>query len=191
MILVLVFQMLCSTIAETNNKQLQEIALIRRAYLDVTGLIPTTEEVDWYVVYNNNGYEMAVDHLLKKYPTTYTKAQLMSEVYIQQPPMMIPVDTLRRSLLYIVGIKVEGQVADTAYTQGKQRLIQFALQSTDSTSDAIDYMCEAMMSRTTSVVEANMLNRRFNDICTISSDTQCAWMLLVEDIMKLPGVSTK
>ena len=41
----------------------REIRLIRRAYLDVTELLPSPEEMDWYVVYNRNGYALAVEYL--------------------------------------------------------------------------------------------------------------------------------
>ena len=39
--------------------------LIRRVYLDVIGVLPTTEEIDSYCVYNTNSYSMAVDFVLQ------------------------------------------------------------------------------------------------------------------------------
>ena len=40
--------------------------IIRRAYLDVLGIVPTIDEIEWYCVYNTSGYFMAVDWLLKQ-----------------------------------------------------------------------------------------------------------------------------
>lgn len=43
-----------------------ESRLIRKLYLDTIGLLPTIEEMEWYMVYNNNGYDLAVLYVFNK-----------------------------------------------------------------------------------------------------------------------------
>jgi hypothetical protein len=188
--LVLVLQMLFGGIMMAHVGQAQEIRLIRRAYLDVTGVLPTPEEMDWLVVYNTDGYNKAVEHLTTKYRTGFTPEYLLSGAYTTTPAHEIPVDTLRRSVLYLVGIKASVQPSEQEYTQGKQRLIHQALLCTSSVDDAIDYMCNLLMSRVSNTQENNMLARKFKDVVALSNE-QRAWTCVLEEILKLPDVCTK
>lgn len=188
--LSLVLQMMFGGIMLAANPQAKEIRLIRKAYLDVTGMLPTTEEMDWFVVYNTNGYQKAVEHLTSRYPTGLTPEYLLSSVYTTVPPAVIPVVQLRRSVLYLVGMLNKDINIDQEFTRGKQRLIDHALACTTSMDDAIDYMCNMLMSRVSSAQENNMLVRKFHDVEALSNE-QRAWMVVVDEIMKLPDVALK
>lgn len=185
--LVLVLELMLDGVnVNGESNTLRDVRLIRRAYIDVSGYFPTPEEIDWFVVYNNNGYEMAVDHLISKYAPQCTKQQLMSDEYIHQHPRDISVVILRRSLLYSVGLNPN---KDTLQ-QGKDRLLNISLACADNESDVIDYMCNIMMSRTANVEESNKLLQLFRNACALSNENT-AWMRVIDEIMNLPGVCTK
>lgn len=188
--LSLVLQMMFGGIMLADNHQSNEIRLIRRAYLDVTGLLPTPEEMDWFVVYNNNGYQLAVEHLTTKYNTHLTAKHMLSSAYVLLKPSEISIVQLKRSVLYLVGLLGNDSITEQEFQQGKQRLIEQALMCTTSNDDAIDYICNLLMSRVSSVQENNMLIRKFRDVEALSTE-QRAWMVVVDEIMKLPDVKTK
>lgn len=189
--LVLVLQMMLEGVAPASNiSQHQEVRLIRRAYLDVTGLLPTASEIDWYVVYNKDGYKMAIKYLTERYTTTLTADYLLSNEYITQSPVLIPAVQLKRSVLYLAGLQESSMDIEQAFHRGKQRLIEHALTCTLSLDEAIDYLCNMLMSRVSNAQENNMLVRKFNDVEALSNEHR-AWMVVIDEILKLPDVATK
>ena len=175
------------------SKTIRTETLIRRAYIDISGHVPTVEEIDWYCVYNqNNSYELAVDTLLSrewilwKQPKHQIKRMLMSPGYKDQDP--VPVD-MRPQIIYIVGM---GDVEATPKNVkiAKTKLIEFALMSSNNSDEVIDYMCNALMSRPSNLQEANMLSFKFSQASQMLSD-DAAWMAVLDDILQLDDVRNK
>lgn len=188
--LVLVFLTMSGGITSANSDQFKEIRLIRRAYLDVTGVLPTTEEMDWYVVYNTNGYQLAVDHLTSHYNTCLTRKHMMSSEYVSSTPVMISIVQLKRSVLYLAGMLRNDIDVEQEFSQGKQCLINQALACTTSVDDAIDYICNMLMSRVSTAQENNMLVRKLRDVEALSNE-QRAWTAVIDEILCLQDVRTK
>jgi hypothetical protein len=174
-------------------KNIRTETLIRRAYLDISGHVPTTEEIDWYCVYHqNNSYEVAVDTLLSrdwilwKQPRHQIKRMLMSDAYRDQDP--VPVD-MGPQIIYIVGWgDLQPDVLNIK--RAKMKLIEHALMCVDNTGDIIDYMCNALMSRSSNASEANMLEFKFAQASKVLGD-DAAWMVVLDDILQLDDVRYK
>lgn len=184
---------LLSASALGESKTIRTETLIRRAYIDISGHVPTVEEIDWYCVYNqSNSYELAVDTLLSrewilwKQPKHQIKRMLMSPGYRAQEP--VPVD-MRPQIIYIVGM---GDVETTPKNVkiAKIKLIEFAIMSSNNSDEVIDYMCNALMSRPSNLQEANMLSSKFTQTSSKVGD-DAAWMMVLEDILQLDDVKTK
>ena len=174
-------------------KNIRTETLIRRAYLDISGHVPTAEEIDWYCVYHQgNSYELAVDTLLSrdwilwKQPRPQIKRMLMSDAYRDQSP--VPVD-MGPQIMYIVGWS-NMVVNDVNVRRAKMKLIEHALMCTDNPGDCVDYMCNALMSRTSNAEEANMLLFKFAQASKVLGD-DAAWMEVLEDILLLDDVRNK
>lgn len=172
----------------------REEALIRRAFLDLTGLVPTAEEIDWYCVYNTDGYQLAINDLAPRSVKMWgvspeeCKAILASPEYKVQIPR--PVD-ITPSIVYLAGNfcgfdKITPEIIKIS----KQMLIEYALKETSSPGDAIDYLCNLLMSRVSNVAEANMLQKNFNKNES-SLGEHAAYMSVLEDILQLPDVAHK
>lgn len=190
LLLVMAFQFLFEGITLGSNvEQLREIKLIRRAYLDVAGVGPIPEEIEWFVVYNDKGYELAIDYLFTKYDTKLIKDYLLSDEYKNQKDRLLTVEELNWMIMYAVGMKRRAATEKEVYV-AKQKLIEMALKCSDSADDAIDYICNALMSRSSNVQENNMLSHKFKDACALG-DEERAWILIVNEIMKLPDVCHK
>ena len=189
--LVLVLQLMFEGITSGSNiDKLQEARLIRRAYIDVTGTVPTAEEIDWFVVYNEHGYELAIDHLFRKYDTKLIKEYLLSEGYKNQKMRSLSEQEVNRSLLYVVGMSNNIPITEIRVEQAKQLLIKQAILCSDDTDGAIDYICNAMMSRTSNVQENNKLSHKFRDALALSTE-EMAWKVTMEEILKIPDVCNK
>ncbi|NBV85726.1 MAG: hypothetical protein EBS01_05575, partial [Verrucomicrobia bacterium] len=84
----------------------KEIRKIRRAFLDVLELVPTSEEIDWYVVYNHNGYEMAVDYLIQHVPPekmVATREKLLHPNYANTGEEPLDKAILEKNVVYLSG----------------------------------------------------------------------------------------
>jgi hypothetical protein len=82
------------------ESQSKESFLIRRAYLDTVGRIPSIEEVEWYVVYND-GYKSAVEWL-DKYPdkiNQYSKEYLLSEEYKNKKREILSDEQINKNIM--------------------------------------------------------------------------------------------
>ena len=174
-------------IANTN-----ESYLIRRAYIDVLGIVPTTQEVEWYCVYNTNGYKLAVDWLLEcnkhKWilPKEYSRILLLSSEYKNLPKMKIPKEQVYKNLLYVTGSPL---VINTEnIKKASEKLIENAIASSNGDSEVIDYMCDALMSRTSNLEEANKLTSVIKNSSKPENET---WMNVLEEILELEDVNCK
>lgn len=133
-----------------------ESYLIRRAYLDVLGVMPTSEEIAWYCEYNTDSYRIAVDWLVKQADEDVKiRIWLLSKEYKKAASQPIDSKWLDRNLCYLSGVVY---IEDPVYLRNVKRIfIELAQKSSDSDLGAIDYMAGQLMSRVTHVDEANML----------------------------------
>jgi hypothetical protein len=191
--LVLLFLMLSSKMLTAVE---DDSFLIRRMYLDVLGRVPTTEEIEWYCVYNKNGYSLAVDWALsisnnkmKHYPKDQAKEILLSEDYKNYKKVPLSKEQLQKNIMFSVG---DGDInlTEENYKNSLLKLIRFALASSDSETDAIDYICNKLMARSTNLDEANYLFRHFKDKRKSLSEEE-SWLSVLDQILLLPDVKMK
>lgn len=186
--LVSVLQFVFGGVTLGSEEQGREIMLIRRAYLDVAGVLPTAQEIDWFVVYNKHGYELAVDYLFGRYYTRLVKEYVLSDAYKNQPFRLISESDFNKNLLYVVGMKED--VTSSSIQKAKNLLISQAIASSDNVDETIDYLCNTLMSRSSNLQENNILSHKFKDACVLSNK-QTAWLLIVDSILMLHDVHYK
>jgi len=128
--------------------------LIRRLYLDSTGMPPTIEEIEWYTIYNRDGYKIAVDWVIS-YTNTNMRDYYLKEEYKNNQPVEIPQNILNNIIKY--------QVGNLKYTnkQAELKMIEFGGNLYTDPLDIIDYFSLNMMARVTHIDEANLLLRVF------------------------------
>ena len=190
--LVIVLQL---TLGETtlgiNPSQAQDVMLIRRAYIDITSVMPTPTEMEWYIVYcSNNSYSTAVEHLFKKYDTKLIKEYVLSDDYKNQPSRLIPSNQLNKSLLYLAGIMPEETPSSAKVQQAKKILIENSILNSYNTEDAIDQLCNYLMSRSSNLLEINKLVQTFKRVDAAKGEQQ-AWLAVFEEIMAFKDVCYK
>jgi hypothetical protein len=175
------------------SDKLDEPYLIRRAYLDALGVIPTIQEIEWYCVYNKNGYSLAIDWILacEKYnwtlPKDYSRIILLSSEYKELSKMKLTKDQVHKNLLYVTGGDVNN-ITEKSTKEASLKLIKTAIASSNSEGEAIDYMCESLMSRSTNLEEINKLNKILKESTKNEDDM---WMDVLQEIMELEDVNSK
>jgi hypothetical protein len=166
--------------------------IIKRAYLDVIQKIPTREEIEWYIVYNKNGYQLAVDWLVnnKQYkwniPKEYAKILLLSNDYQQLPKVPLDRKQVRKNLLYVVGMDQEPTIENVE--TAKLSLIKMAIESGGSESEIMDYMANSLMCRNTNLEESNILSKIFKES---SKSEEATWLDILNAILEFEDVKTK
>ena len=174
------------------NAKDNDALLIRRAYLDTIGIVPTSQEIEWYCVYNNNGYEVALDWLIKHHEygrhshVIYTKEYLMSKEYKNAPKAKIGKKQVYKNLLYVTGTNEE--LSLDSISKALSRLIQYAIASSNGDTEVIDYMCEALMSRSSNLEEINKLTKIIKDSKKNEFDT---WIDVLNEILTFEDVNSK
>ena len=167
-----------------------ESRLIRKLYLDTIGILPTIEEIEWYVVYNDNGYDLAVKYVLNHPKMNYMiipKNELIllfnSKQYKTLSKCYLTQEELIHNIYYVSGCE---KTQDLNYV--KLKIVQDALRF-DTQLDILDYMANLFMCRTTTVDEANKLLKiyRENEIL----EDQERWILVLEELLKMEDVITK
>lgn len=180
----------CSAIA---GEKIKDEYLIRRAYLDVLNVVPTIEEIDWYVVYNTtNSYQLAVDFLLSRENKKWNidnqigRVLLMSEAYKNMPLRALPKETIEKCVMYVVG-DLKNNYTQENVNNSIKKLIELSEKTSNDQLDRIDYICNCLMSRTTTLEEANSLLTIFKN----EKNEQVAWYKVVNRILQLPDVCCK
>jgi len=163
----------------------REIRKIRRAYLDVIELLPTPEEIDWYVVYNQTGYPLAVEFLiLKDLQKQWTPEQLSNPEYTEAPEQMIERQVLEKSVVYLAGLWT-GDMNEAIKEAGTEKFIKNALLATDErVSDAIDYMINLLTCRPSTAAEENEFTQIFNKV-SMKGDDMSAWKTVLLHILEM------
>jgi len=170
--------------------------IIRRAYIDVLGIVPTIDELDWYCVYNKYGYDIAVEWLINS-PAAKLKdvtdkeelrLALVSEKYKKASGSPVSRKKLDEIICYLAG--VAGETSIELVSKAKLQFIANARAAQDGDLDAIDRMALQLMSRVTSVDEANHLLRILRcGLETVSEEK--AWLNTLEQLMTFEDVTHK
>lgn len=170
--------------------------IIRRAYIDVLGIVPTIDELEWYCVYNKDGYDIAVEWLIAR-PDAKLKdvtdkeelrLALVSEKYKKEASAPVTRKKLEEIICYLAGVK--GKPSLELVFMAKLQFIANARAAQDGDLDAIDRMALQLMSRVTSVDEANHLLRILRcGLETVSEEK--AWLNTLEQLMTFEDVTHK
>ena len=170
--------------------------IIRRAYIDVLGIVPTIDELDWYCVYNKDGYGIAIEWLINrpgaklKDVTDKEKLRLVlvSEKYKKETGSVVSRKKLDEIICYLAG--VAGETSIELVSKAKLQFIANARAAQDGDLDAIDRMALQLMSRVTSVDEANHLLRILRcGLETVSEER--AWLNILEQLLTFEDVIHK
>lgn len=186
--------LLCSFLLLTNKgTALEESFLIRRAYLELTNHIPTITEMEWYCVYNTNAYETAVDWLIntsnrkwKDVPDNYIKLILTSDNFKNSPKIKLSDEEIYQNLFYITGLKKE--ISESTIKEASKLLIKWAIESGNTETESIDYMCMALMNRCSNLEEINILTKILKDSIKSEDDT---WLDILNTILTFDDARTK
>lgn len=168
----------------------KESFLIRRAYLDTIGRVPSIEELENYIVYKN-GYVSAVEWLINQSKILkLSKDYLLSDSYKNKKREFLSEEQINKNIMFVTGY---GKHAFTEETIKKARLSLVQIASDpelQSNYDTIDYMANCLMSRSTNIEEANKLTKIFREESKKRSETE-AWMKVLEELIKFEDVITK
>ena len=175
----------CATSMGTEDALHRDIRKIRRVYLDVSGLLPTPEEIDWYVVYNKNGYHLAVDYLTHKFSDKpWSRERLTSSEYLEAPEEPIARSILEKNVVYLAGLGA-GEMDEAIVEAGTEKFIKNALLATDErASDAIDYMINQLTCRPSSAAEENQFIDIFNKV-SLKEDEMSAWKTVLLHLLEM------
>jgi len=157
----------------------REIRLIRRAFLDVTELLPSPEELDWYVVYNRNSYALATEYLAQKSQGKWEREQLLSPAYREAPEQLVPKEVLEKNVVYLAGLW-RGEMSPELYEAGSAKFIKDALEiASDNPSNAIDWMVNALTCRPSSAEEENELSAIFTKVSLKATELEALKTVLL------------
>lgn len=174
--------------------------IIRRIYLDVLGVVPLPHEIDWYCVYNDNGYNLAVEWVLSRPRNKWTdgwghmsvedvRKTLISQTYKNFKKMPLSREQLNRQLCYISGEEYTGDYARVI--QARSKLIKYALEATDSDVDAIDHIAYQLMSRVTSMSEANYLKGKLREYKLANNKEELIWEHILDELLAFEDVKNR
>ena len=157
----------------------REIRLIRRAFLDVTELLPSPEEMDWYVVYNRNGYALAAEYLAQKSRGAWSRDHLLSSAYREAPDRLVPREILEKNVVYLAGLW-RGEMSPGLFEAGSAKFIKDALEiASENPSNAIDWMVSSMTCRPASAEEENELFGIFNKVSIKATEMEALKTVLL------------
>jgi hypothetical protein len=157
----------------------REIRLIRRAFLDVTELLPSPEEMDWYVVYNRNGYALAAEYLAQKSRGAWSRDHLLSSTYREAPDHLVPREILEKNVVYLAGLW-RGEMSPALFEAGSAKFIKDALEiASENPSNAIDWMVSSMTCRPASAEEENELFGIFNKVSIKATEMEALKTVLL------------
>ena len=82
------------------------------------------------------------------------------------------------------------KLTEENFKKSCSKLIDFAISSSDTETDVIDYIANKLMSRITNLDEANYLMTSFKNKRKTVSEKE-AWMFVLDEILMLPDVKMK
>ena len=158
----------------SQDEMRRDIRLIRRAFLDVTGLLPTESEIDWFVVYERTGYPAAVDYLTKGAQNpAFPRELLLSEGYMNQAERPLERTDLQRNILYLAGMwkRDAAELSEELFQEGVKKFIADCLEWTDGRSgETISLMVLSLTCRPCTAEEETSLTRIFNQVSLKAED---------------------
>ncbi len=168
--------------------------------MDVLGVVPLPHEIDWYCVYNDNGYNMAIEWVLSRPRDKWTQGwenmneedvrkTLASQSYKNFKKMPLSREQLNKQLCYLAGEEYTDDYASVLRARGK--LIKYALEATDSEVDAIDHLAYQLMSRVTNINEANYLKGKLKDYKQTIKNEQLAWECVLDELLGFEDVRNR
>lgn len=173
-----VFILTCLCNFDVNASTLKETQLIRRVYLEFLHIPPSITELEWYIVYcGTEGYKLAVHDVIAR--TSLNKSvkdviinHLLSKEYKESASTLMSV--WQRDVI----IRYQSGDVKKTVTQAEQTLITCALAIKDQDIlDSIDFLCDNLISRSTTTAEANSLlavYRQFsNEVQGLYAVLQC------------------
>jgi hypothetical protein len=163
----------------------KEVRLIRRAYLDTTGLLPTETELDWFLVYERRGYPHAVEFLTKEGPRGgFTREMLLSEDYRNQPERLVPREDLERNVLYLTG-KLRAGETEGSFDEAAAKFVEDAMLAGEGrVGETINYMAQALLCRPSTAEEETQLTRIHNQV-SLKSEEQVAFKTVLLHILEM------
>ena len=136
------------------EKTTEEARLIRRAFLDIKRVPPTPEELTWYLCYNFNPYQTAIDWLLSSDSTM--KPYFLSTKYKLSKPTKLDSNILELIIKYQAGN------LNTTNEQADKMLVKISIAcGEDNITDTIDYLSFCLIARVTNTSEINLLQKLF------------------------------
>jgi hypothetical protein len=171
------FAVFNGTSAETPHPTVKLAREIRKLFLDIKGIPPSIKELEFYTIYSQNGYEVALDDLLnvkeKNDRIYFIKEYYLSSDYKSLPSSKLNKREIDNIILYQSGLK-EGPLIDA-----KLKIIKDSLAIESDSGDAIDYMAELLMGRLTNLDESNHLSK----IRKKYSDEEQGLLAVLEEIL--------
>ena len=166
-------------------RQRTETQKIRRAYLDVLGLLPTPQEIDWYTVYNQNGYFLATEYLAQKAPTgAWSVEKLRDPSYLDSPEEPVERAVLEKNIIYLAGLW-KGDASEDIFATALEKFIRDALETaSDNVDDTIDWMVNLLTCRASSAAEENELSAIYRKVSLKSTELD-AWKTVLLHILEL------
>jgi hypothetical protein len=189
---LLCFLLSINLILNCTSLAIDESFLIRRAYLELRNHVPTANEIEWYCVYNTNGYELAVEWLVdnntnwRDVPKEYIKVILNSKEFKERKKNVLSEYDVLKNLFYITGTK--GEINNSNIRKASLMLVKWALDVSNSETEAIDYICTSLMSRNSNLEEINILNKMLRNSSKSEEET---WLNIVNTILNFEDVRTK
>jgi hypothetical protein len=190
---IFIFLLNCIVVHSLYSESFKETFLIRRVFLDVIDRSPTPEEVDWLCVYHTNSYEKAVDYVLNdseyKWNTNKQAARhiLLSREYKERTRILLSEDEKIKIILFLNGFSKKLQPNNISIDRCYSKMIESALACTYNISDAIDYIANLLLCRTTSVTEINILLKQYNN----SINEHTGWYNVINCILEFDDFKTR
>lgn len=146
------FLLLCASATEIyTTNSLKEGQLIRRLYLDLLDVPPTSAELEWYLTYNKEGYKAAVDKIVTPNFPPSVKQSVLSNEYRLAPQRPIPQKTLEKIIRYQSGSPW------VSLEEANKRFVVISLKAAENDINPLDYMAENLMGRITNAQEETEL----------------------------------
>jgi hypothetical protein len=162
--------------------------IIRRAYIHILGIIPTEEEIDWYCIYNKNGYELAIKWLVSK-NKAFEEKKLPREFFLTKNKTLLSKDELNKIILYISG-DYDKQITEQNIKESSLKIIHNSKLTALNDLEIIDNITNKLMCRSTNINEANFLLGKLNFFLKIKNEND-AWLEIFNEILNLEDVKNK
>lgn len=169
---------------------------IRRAYIDVLGVFPTVEEIDWYCVYNKLGYQLAVEWLIRSprrlgqpvVSAQELKSKLLSAEYTNNAKQPLTLESLHKAIFYFIG---ENYSTDPEnLREAKIKFINYAKLEANGELDVVDRMTSQLMSRTTNLKEANQILAYLRPRLEALPEDE-AWLQTLDELLTFEDICNK